>query len=239
MTDTAVRLDRPRRGPPLANRAQAFRDAARHTRRVKFLRLAIVLGSIGLVGGVAGWSLFAPTGKLPGGVTINNATLDGTRVMMDLPKLNGFRRDGRPYEVRARTGVQDIRTPKIIELTEIDATLQTSDGASVRVLAPKGVFDSGTDHMRLDAASAEDGIRITSTSGYDAVMRTADMDFKKGGLVSRDPVVLTLTNGSVKADGLEIVGHGQVVTFTGNVKSIIAPDSSVRITRSRGEGNKE
>lgn len=239
MTDTAVRFDRPRRGPALADRAQAFADAARHTRRVRRLRHGIVLGSIALVAGVIGWSLFAPSGKLPGGVTINQATLNGTRVMMDLPKLNGFRRDGRPYEVRARSGVQDIRTPKIIELNEIDATLQTSDGSSVRVVSPKGVFDSGTDRMRLDAESAADGIRITSTSGYDVVMRTADMDFKKGDVVSRDPVFLTLTNGSVTADGLEIQGHGTVVTFTGNVKSTIAPDSSVRVNRGRGEGKQE
>lgn len=236
MTDTAVRLDRPRRGPPMADRAQAFREAARHSRRVRLLRRGIVFGSIGLVAAVVGWSLFAPAGKLPGGVTINQATLNGTRVMMDLPKLNGFRRDGRPYEVRARSGVQDIRTPKIIELNEIDATVQTSDGASVRVQAPKGVFDSGADRMRLDAGSAGDGIRITSTSGYDVVMRTADMDFKKGDVVSKDPVVLTLTNGAIAADELEIQDHGSRVVFTGNVKSTIAPDNSVQLDRGRGEG---
>ena len=239
MTVTAVRLDRPRRSPPIADRAQAFADAARHSRRVRLLRRGIVLGSIGLVAAVAGWSLFAPTGKLPGGVTINQATLNGTRVMMDLPKLNGFRRDGRPYEVRARSGVQDIRTPKIIELNEIDATVQTADGASVRVLAPKGVFDSGSDQMRLDAGSAADGIRITSTSGYDAVMRTADMNFKKGNVVSNDPVTVTLTNGSVRAEGMEIEGHGARVTFTGNVRSVIAPDGGAGRDRNRGEGGKE
>jgi lipopolysaccharide export system protein LptC len=239
MTNTAVHWDRPRRGPPMVDRARAFREAARHSRRVVLLRRGIVLCSIGLVAGVIGWSLLAPTGKLPGGVTINHATLNGTRVMMDLPKLNGFRRDGRPYEVRARTGVQDIRTPKIIELTEIDATLQTSDGATVRVLAPTGVFDSGADHMRLDAGTVRDGIRIRSTSGFEALMRTADMDFKKGDVISHDPVVLNLTNGSVAADSLAIQSHGSVVTFTGNVKSTIAPDSSVPFKEARAESERK
>ncbi|MBX9759972.1 MAG: hypothetical protein K2Y29_14435 [Beijerinckiaceae bacterium] len=239
MSNTAAELGRPRRAPPMVDRAQAFREAGRHSLRVRRLRRGIVLGSIGLVAAIAGWSLFAPGGVLPGGVTINQATLNGTRVMMDLPKLNGFRRDGRPYEVRARSGVQDIRTPKIIELNEIDATVQTADGSSVRVLAPTGVFDSGADKMRLDAGSVTDGIRITSTNGYDVVLRTADMDFKKGDVTSADPVVLTLTNGSVSADSLAILGHGAQVTFTGNVKSTIAPDSSVRISGGRGEGKRE
>ncbi len=239
MTDTAVRLDRPRYGPPLADRAQAFRAAARHTRLVRFLRRAIIFGSIALVAGVAGGSWLFSGGKLPGGVTINQATLNGTRVMMDLPKLNGFRRDGRPYEVRARSGIQDIRTPKIIELIEIEATIQTAEGASVRIVAPAGVFDSGTDKMKLTTGTSVDRIRITSTEGYDALMRSAEMDFKKGEVTSKDPVEVTLKNGSVNADSLDIQGHGAQVTFTGNVKSTIAPDNSVRATRAAVEGKKE
>jgi len=239
MTDTAVRPDRPRRGPPLADRAKAFRAAARHTRLVQFLRRAIVFGSIALVASVAGWSFLGSGGKLPGGVTINQATLNGTRVMMDLPKLNGFRRDGRPYEVRARSGIQDIRTPKIIELIEIDATVQTAEGASIRVVAPAGVFDSGTDKLKLNAGAGVDRIRITSTEGYDALMRSAEMDFKRGDVHSKEPVEVTLKNGAVNADSLEILGHGAQVTFTGNVKSTIAPDNSVRVTPARMEGKKE
>lgn len=239
MTDTAVRLDRPRHGQPLADRAQAFRTAARHTRLVRFLRRAIVFGSIALVVGVAGGSWLFSGGKLPGGVTINQATLNGTRVMMDSPKLNGFRRDGRPYEVRARSGIQDIRTPKIIELTEIEATIQTADGASVRIIAPAGVFDSGADKMRLTTGANAHRIRISSTEGYDALMRSADMDFKRGEVTSREPVEVTLKNGAVNADSLEIQGHGAQVTFTGNVRSVIAPDNSVRATRAGAEGRKE
>ena len=139
-------------------------------------------------------------------MTINQATLNGTRVMMDLPTLNGFRRDGRPYEVRARSGIQDIRTPKIIELIEIDATVQTAEGASIRVVAPAGVFDSGTDKLKLNAGAGVDRIRITSTEGYDALMRSAEMDFKRGDVHSKEPVEVTLKNGAVNADSLEILG---------------------------------
>jgi len=237
MSEAAVDLDRPRWSPSAVDRARAFRDAGRHSARVRFLRRAMVGGAALLVAGVIGWSFFAPTGKLPDGVSISAATINGTRVTMELPKLNGVRRDGRPYEVRARSGVQDVRTPKIIELNEIDATIQTSDGASVRVLAPRGVFDSGADQMRLDAEAAGDGIRITSNA-YDIVMRSADMDFKKGHVVSSDPVTVRMTSGFVSADSLEIQGNGSVVSFSGNVRSTIAPDRGVRLD-GQGEGKTE
>lgn len=237
MSQTAYDLDRTR-SRPMVDRAQAFRDAGRHSSRVRLLRRGIVAGSALLVAGVVGWSLFGPSGKLPAGVTIAGASLNGTRIIMELPKLNGYRRDGRPFEVRARSGVQDVRTPKIIELNEIDATVQNSDGAPIRIIAPKGIFDSGADTMRLDGPDGSEPIRITGAS-YDIVMRSADMDFKKGAVTSADPVTVKMTNGVVSADTLDITGNGSVVSFVGNVRSVIAPDRTVRLDGAQTEGDRQ
>ena len=46
---------------------------------------------------------------------------------MELPKLSGYRQDGRRYDVRAASGVQDIKVPNIIELNQMDATFETGD----------------------------------------------------------------------------------------------------------------
>lgn len=236
MSQTAYDLDRQRRRP-LVDRAQAFQDAGRHSSRVRLLRLGIVAGAGLVVVGVVGWALFGPSGKLPAGVTIAGASLNGTRVIMEAPKLNGHRKDGRPFEVRARTGVQDVRTPKIIELNEIDATVQNTDGSPVRIMAPKGVFDSGADTMRLDGPVGGEPIRVTSAS-YNIVMRSADMDFKKGAVTSADPVTVKMTNGVVSADALDISGNGSVVSFTGNVRSVLSPDRTVQLDGAQMEGEK-
>ncbi len=73
---------------------------------------------------------------------------------MELPKLSGFRPDGRPYEVRAKSGVQDVRTPKVIELNEIEARIRTADDTNVNISAPRGVYDSAADTMALAPSDA-------------------------------------------------------------------------------------
>ena len=240
MTERAYELDQRQRGP-LVDRAKAFRDAGRHTLRVRILRWSIVLGALALALGGAVFALMDRLGLRQVDLTLARATLNGSRVTMDAPKLNGFRRDGRPYEVRARSGVQDVRTPKIIELNEVEANLQTADRTNVRVLAPEGVFDSGADRMRLQGRSGTGGtgtgvsgagdsgiVRVTSTSGYTIVMRSAEMDFKTGALRSNEPVAVTMTNGTVEADSLNVTGNGASVSFIGNVRSVIMPEAGMK-----------
>lgn len=225
MSERAYELDQ-RRRRPLVDRAKAFRDAGRHSLRVRILRWGIVLCALAVVVGAAGYALLDRLGVRQADLTLARATLNGTRVTMDAPKLNGFRRDGRPYEVRARTGVQDVRSPKIIELNEVEANLQTADRTSVRVVAPEGVFDSGADKMRLQGGAG--AVRITSTSGYNIVMRSADMDFKTGALRSSEPVAVTMTNGTVQSDSLDVAGNGASVSFIGNVRSVIMPEAGIK-----------
>jgi lipopolysaccharide export system protein LptC len=235
MTERAYEMDQRQRGP-LVDRAKAFRDAGRHTLRVRILRWGIVLGALALALGAAAFALIDRLGGRQVDLTLARATLNGSRVTMDAPKLNGFRRDGRPYEVRARSGVQDVRSPKIIELNEVEANLQTADRTSVRVLAPEGVFDSGADRMRLQSGSGTGGsgtggagaVRVTSTSGYNIVMRSAEMDFKTGAMRSNDPVSVTMTNGTVEADSLDVTGKGASVSFIGNVRSLIMPEPGMK-----------
>jgi lipopolysaccharide export system protein LptC len=62
---------------------------------------------------------------------------------------------------------------------------------------------------------------VTTDSGLEARLKSATIDFKAGTVVSREPVVVTLTNGSVDAQGLEIAERGKVLTFTGRVHTVL------------------
>lgn len=202
--------------------ARAFADAYRHSRRVRMLKRAIVLGSSGIVLTLIAYALIDPFSKLPKDVSIAKATLNGTRITMEHPKLSGFRKDGRPYELRARSGVQDIRKPKIIELNDIEATIRVNEDDTVRVTAPGGVFDSASDLMQLNTARSGDRIRIRGPS-YSLLLQSARIDFKAGAVKSGDPVSLQLQNGSVLADTLDVVNNGKQITFVGNVRSVLKP----------------
>ncbi|MDB5649694.1 MAG: hypothetical protein JWL62_1214 [Hyphomicrobiales bacterium] len=199
-----------------ATRSRAFRAAGRHSTRVVFLRRAILILSVTGIAALIVVSFFNPFGALPQNVTISGGNLNGTRVTMELPKLTGFRKDGRPYEVRASSGVQDVRQPNIIELNDLDARFSMADKTTVRVAAPNGVYDSTREFMDFKGE-----VRIKSDSGYDIAMKTAQMDFKAGTVVSDQPVTVLMSNGTVQADRLNIVDSGRIITFDGNVRSTL------------------
>lgn len=139
---------------------------------------------------------------------------------MELPRLSGFRKDGKPYQVRARSGVQDIRTPKIIELSEVEARIQVENENTVNVIAPWGVFDSGADSMKMFTQTRAETITMKSTSGYTVILRSADINLKSGDLVSPDKVIVLMPSGTIAADAVQVGDGGKIVTFNGNVTSL-------------------
>lgn len=202
-----------------ADREIAFAAAGRHSSRVRWLKRGIVLGALAIVVALAAVSIFNPLGGLPGTFAIDRATLNGTRITMDQPRMSGFRKDGKPYTVRARTGIQDVRKPGLIELNEINARIQVEENNTVNVIAPAGLFDSGADNLKLQAPDSAGHISIKSTSGFDIRMRSADMNFKTGHVVSSEPVNVRMNNGTIDANALEVRDNGKTISFTGNVRS--------------------
>jgi len=58
-----------------------------------------------------------------------------------------------------------------------------------------------------------DDIVVTSQNGYKAVLKEAAIEMKKGNVVSETPVDITLPNGWLKSNRMEIVDSGDVVRF--------------------------
>lgn len=202
-----------RRATLAAERSQAFRAAGRHSSRVTFLRRSIfAAAALGLVALV--WiGVFNPFAAPVPAVSIKGTNLDGTRITMEQPRLSGYRRDGRPYEVTAASGVQDIRQPNVIELNNLDARIGMADQSTVHVVSPAGVYDSLREFMDFKSA-----VKIKSAS-YDIDLKSAKMDFKAGTLASDQDVKVLLSSGEIFAERMNIVDNGQNIVFEGNVRS--------------------
>jgi lipopolysaccharide export system protein LptC len=102
--------------------ATAFRAAMRHSRWVRFARLAVPAVAVLVIAGVflATWlNPLRLIGNLPAG--LRDVVISGTKVKMQQPRLSGFTRDARPYELSALSAAQDITKPDLIELTELRA----------------------------------------------------------------------------------------------------------------------
>lgn len=194
----------------------AFKAAGRHSARVRFLRRATFGGSAIVITLILGVALFDPFRRLPANISIGQVTLDGTKITVDSPKITGVQKDGRPFEVKARSGLQDTTTPDVVELLDIDAKIGAADASTVQVTASHGLYDGVGDTMALQG-----DVRIWNDAGYDIRAKTAKMDFKTGVLGSDQPVNVILNAGTIAANRMDIRDNGGKVSFEGDVKSMI------------------
>jgi lipopolysaccharide export system protein LptC len=198
-----------------APRARAIASARRHSRMVWFFKRAIPLGAILGVLGVGFFAFFDPFRHVPG-VTVGPVTVSGTQVTMELPKLTGFKDDSRPYEVTASAALQDVRQPNLVELKDLKARIVTDDqGNAARLEANSGVLDTRKEQMEL-----RQSVRVRTDSGQDVQLRSAQVDFKAGTVVSNEPVTVSLANGVIQAQGLEVKDSGKVLHFRGRVSTV-------------------
>ncbi len=202
-----------------AQRRRAFHAAGRHSNRVRWLKRVIVVSSLCALGVLAFVTFFNPFSRLPKGLVIGSASLNGSRITMENPRLSGYRDDGRPYDLRAASGAQDIRTPNVVDLTDIDARFDASDQNNVHLVAPRGTYDNSTNIMIMSG-----DIRITSSAGYDIRLRSATMNFKEGTVVSDEPVTVKTHGGAIAANRLVVTDHGDKIRFEDGVETTIVPN---------------
>lgn len=212
-------------------RAKAFRNAARHSSRVRLLRRFIVLGSTAAVTAIALVTLLDPFRVVGAAISISGAGLEGSRITMQQPKMSGFQKDGRAYSMRATAGVQDVRKPTVIELVDLQADIGLPDNAKARITSPKGVYDSTAEAMDMGGP-----VRMKSDTGYDLTMQSAHIEFKSNRLTSKEPVSLVTNSGTIRADAMEVSDSGHRITFEGNVESMLLPAGEGKATANSLKG---
>ena len=199
-----------------------FAIAARHSRMVRVLRIAVP-AVVGLaMAGVIAISIFNPfralMKKLP--VDMDNLVVSGTKITMESPHLSGFSPDQRPYEMWAKTATQDLTDPDHVELKTLRAKVLQEDGSTVTLDARTGVFDTKAQLLDL-----RKDIFLQSSTGYEARLSQATVDIGKGTVSSDEPIDVKLLNGTLTADRLRITGGGELVRFEGNVVMNLIMDS--------------
>jgi len=191
----------------------AYKAAMRHTRRVRFLRRALPAAILLCVSVIVIGAWLDPLrllGELP--IEFARLAISGSKLKIEAPKLSGYTRDGRAYNVTAESATQDLARPGVIEMTGIEARFDLVGGGTTMLRAAKGTFDSNAEQLRL-----VDGIVITSTVGFDGKLSEAIVDMRKGHVVSSAPVDLKYQDGWLKADRLEIFDNGDRALFEGRV----------------------
>jgi lipopolysaccharide export system protein LptC len=196
---------------------RAFRRALRHSRFVRFTRVAIpVLIILGAAGAFAAYRWFDPLrafAKLP--ISVDGVVLSGTKIMMQKPMVHGFTQDKQPYTVTARTAAQDATNPDIIELQYIQASVALADQGKVHLTANEGVYDGRAERLRLQNEV------VVRSSEFEALLSEAVVNVRSGDVVSERPVEVRMLQGTINSNRLEIRGSGEVVRFDGGVTLLI------------------
>jgi len=196
---------------------QDYGQAVRHSSRVRFLRrvlpvLAIII--LGLAAFVAWLDPFRIVRDFP--LDVMKLSIQGNKLVMDAPKLSGFTKDGRGYNITATAAAQYLTKTNIIELEGIKANFTLTGNGMTELIATKGLYDAKGDTVQLT-----EGIVIRSTAGYEGKLSEAVIEVKRGHVVTERPVDITFNNGSIRADRMEIFDNGARAIFEGRVNMIM------------------
>jgi lipopolysaccharide export system protein LptC len=188
---------------------RAFRSARRHSRMVRFLRLAIPAGAVVTAAAIFLLAYFNPLRMLTNlPIDVKNLVVAGTKITMDKPHIAGFTHDARAYDLSADAAKQDLTHPDMIELNNLRATVQMQDKSTVNLSAALGYYDSKGETLKLDK-----DIVLTSSTGYSGLLSEATVDIRTSHVVSNKPVEVHLLQGKLNANKLEIVENGDLIRF--------------------------
>jgi lipopolysaccharide export system protein LptC len=207
--------------PRQGDRARTFRRANRHSRHVRVLRVAIPGG---LAVAVAASMLLTELdplrmfAKLP--IDFGSLVVSGTKITMQQPRIAGFTRDSRAYELTARAAAQDVTNLDIIEMQGIAGSTEMADKSHVSVSAAGGTFDSKTQMLTL-----RQDVVLKSSTGLSVYLSEAVVDVKSGNIVSEKPVEVRMPQGTVNANRLEVAGSGDTIRFEGDVNMTLRSGS--------------
>lgn len=198
----------------LEKRARAFDEAMRHSRRVRFLRKAIPITIVGTLTLMLVARVYNPFRSSIPDVQVSSVGVSGSKLTMEMPKLSGFKKDNKAYEMTASAASQDIKSPSIVELTEPTARIEMQKGSWVRLTAAKGLYDTVTEKLHVN-----EKVTVRSDSGLDMRLREAKVDFKTGNMATDQPVEVDMPDGWVRSERMNVTENGKIIIFEGRVRS--------------------
>lgn len=193
---------------------RAFRAARRHSRLVRFLRIALPVAVVLIAVGMSLLTWLNPLrmlATLP--VNVNDMVVSGTKITMEQPRVNGFTKDQRAYEFTAEAAAQDLTKPDIVELRNIVAKVEMEDKSTMNMKAATGVYDTKKEMLLLQG-----NILLTSSNGNTGKLTEATVDVRKGNVTSDRPVELEMLQGILNGNRLEVIDSGTLVRFHGGVR---------------------
>jgi lipopolysaccharide export system protein LptC len=169
--------------------------------------IAVILGATMLVSWLDPLKVLV---RLP--IDSGKLVVSGTKITMEAPKLSGYTRDQRWYEMNAKSASQDVTKPDLVELTDVRAKIDTADKSTIFLSARDGLYNRKTSILNLKR-----DVVFKSSTGFEMHLDEAIVDTGSGEVVSNKPVSVFIQDATLNSDRLEVEKSGEVVRFIGSV----------------------
>ena len=198
------------------SRAEAFARASRHSTWVKFLKFALPVSALAIT---AGFGLTAMQARMIPEIDVAGIALEGGKIVMDNPKLNGVTGDNQPYTVEATRALQSSTDINDVELEGITARIPFGKDTTASVQAPVGHLNNQTQILTLKG-----GFDLKTSDGMVAKLQDAVFDFDARSLKTTRPVDITGQGTHIQADSMIITDGGASLVFEKRVRMTLLPD---------------
>jgi LPS export ABC transporter protein LptC len=140
--------------------------------------------------------------------------------------VTGMDNEKQPYEVKAKRGWQDEKTPSLVHLDKPEGIFRRAAGTEYTISAESGLYD--TENKKLDLTG---NVILEQKDRFKARMDRANVVVKEKRLVSDSPVAVTFGSGTVNANGMQITDDGARILFLNGVKA------RFDVTQAKGDVN--
>lgn len=206
-------------GAEVSRAAREYRKGQRHSAWVKRLKIVLPVISIGLA--IAFVVASIAFRVAPADIVFDRMTMENGVIVMENPALSGQNDGQRTFSMNAARATQNVATPDVITLSEINAELPVGDDDEIAsVEAERGVYDRLLQTLVLDAP-----FTVRATGGLEVDLQSARFDMGVGAMETNDGVVIRNGKTSLVAQSVRIRDNGAIIVFERDVRMIIDPST--------------
>jgi len=178
---------------------------------VRFLRLALPMVAIGIIGLLLSWNRVEDTvTSFPNDISIPQNV--GQNELVN-PKFESADEKNQPFSITALRAVQSARDPSVVLLEKPMADITLKSGTWLAAQAQKGAYRQNTERLLLQGE-----VKLFHDDGYEVTTDKLLVNLQNREAWSDEPVYGQGPAGSLEASGMQAHSNSNQLIFTGPAK---------------------
>lgn len=181
---------------------------------VRFLRLALPLVAIGIVGLLLSWPRVEETlTAMPKEAMVPQAV--GKNELLN-PRFESTDEKSQPFTITAKRAIQSARDPSVVLLDNPMADITLTDGTWMAAEAERGAYRQDAERLLL-----EGGVRLFHDHGYEMTTEKLLVNLREREAWSDEKIHGQGPAGTLEATGMKAQADANQLIFTGPVRLVL------------------